>query len=754
MMLGVCMYEKYNKVFQLIIEKPLIKERHPPINRSPPRKTNAHQIPLDSPPPAPRGHRDNLELKEAMKDKDLKDILGDQQAEKKSKVAPAERKTTNEQQVSEIKKDEKLTKEDQRPDNTRPVVNSKGNQKIDQPKSVAPKKSEESKQQKLAPKMNEAVQTNLRKGIAIATPEAPAEFALQYKAGVAPPRPIQKVSEYQKQFQWRQGLKESPLLTAEQVIYKSQAALGPYKTDGVPRVSEYARQFQRKKPFDIHGDANLNVNNSSVMKQMNTNNNSSESTGQKRRSKSVGAVHHQDELDETVVTQSDSRALKEKLKSTYGKLRRSATEYRANFKPPAKYRYEHGVWRGACPPQLIPQLTSDEESPKDKNNSANNNANNSAANKTVNSNADEGTPLSNWYAEVLELRRRAEEYRRRAQGTHFSREHLVQLLGKQAECWDTHSEASYVIDALNLETPSLSEKPRPQPAKRDESPSSDISSAEASSEASPSPGENDADQGKAKNNKSVKKSSSHLSRKIAWLENQKKSLGKQRRKLNEELSRPPDDDSENEIAEGRLPTPLLKKNQFSPVRRHHLDRTTPSVGGAILTCPPSRSSKMIVTSRSGDSYVTASDDLPVKIKAKSYDVNKLVTLPTLGRPSDDTHPLRDDLADSDKLLQTQYIVSPPLPDSDDEDDKENSATPKQVSCKSKAPKQSLLRTVKEGFGETYIRRSNDKGNSRKFDADVLSDSLSSVASSGSLASDILERSKKRQKFWTKTNGHH
>ncbi|XP_033731372.1 uncharacterized protein LOC117320993, partial [Pecten maximus] len=70
---------------------------------------------------------------------------------------------------------------------------------------------------KMISNMNESVQTNMDKGIALSAPEAPAEFALKYKAGIAPPRPKRKVSEYQKSFDWKVGGKSSPLLAAEQV---------------------------------------------------------------------------------------------------------------------------------------------------------------------------------------------------------------------------------------------------------------------------------------------------------------------------------------------------------------------------------------------------------------------------------------------------------------------------------------------------------------------------------------------------------
>jgi hypothetical protein len=44
--------------------------------------------------------------------------------------------------------------------------------------------------------------------------------------------------------------------------------------------------------------------------------------------------------------------------------------------------------------------------------------------------------ITSWYTEVLELRRRAAEYKKRALGTHFSRTHLAQLYAQQAQLWD------------------------------------------------------------------------------------------------------------------------------------------------------------------------------------------------------------------------------------------------------------------------------------------------------------------------------
>lgn len=57
---------------------------------------------------------------------------------------------------------------------------------------------------------------------------------------------------------------------------------------------------------------------------------------------------------------------------------------------------------------------------------------------------------TNWFDEVVELRLKAEEYKRRALGTHFSRSHVGQLFAQQAELWDSVSENS-ALSALDLQ---------------------------------------------------------------------------------------------------------------------------------------------------------------------------------------------------------------------------------------------------------------------------------------------------------------
>ncbi|CAG5118437.1 unnamed protein product, partial [Candidula unifasciata] len=710
--------------------KPLIKERHPPVTRS--SQYLSGTTSALSPPPAPRTQKDTLAVKDAAADKNVSDV-----PETRPDGVRAEEQLPHTTQIKK-KKDNKFS-------------------------------------------MNEYAQTNLRKGVALSGPEAPEDYALRYKAKVARPPLARQVSEYQKQFQWKDMMKTSPLLGAEEIVFRSKTDLGPYKHDGVPRVSEYRRQFHPWKSESFSSDVNLNINNNNNNNNSNNNNSKDNKAERERksakRSRSAEAVPDRDESVDVVKDQqaaeSASSELKSKLKQAFGKSRCMTSEYRANYKSPTNYRYENGVWKGAFPPQLAPDVVA--AANINENNNSNNNNNNNA----------DSSAASNWFAEVIELRRRAEEYRKRAQGTHFSREHLVQLLAKQNECWDLDAEASSTIKALNLEKPALRAgdyknltDSKNLPDSKNVPDSKNLPDSDSLKEQAPnresSPGLSDVEEifqeketpEKSKQTQNLQKGRKYgqnrRSRKMAWLEEQKEKIAQQRRRLEKEKARTEQDEDDDldrvpaENLKARLPTPVLQQS-VSPVRRHHLDLTTPCVGGAMLTCPPTRQSKILVTSRSGHSYVTPSDDYPAKSLQKTYDVDKLRTMPIYGRPSDDTHYLRNDSAvDSDKPLKTQYVASPPLYDSDDDkENQESQQDQKKSKQSSKKLKAGELTAVPEGYGRTYnlskpfLNLDDIRSNFDQKDDDVMSVSLMSVASSCSLASDVLERTKKRQNFWNK-----
>ncbi|XP_013379477.1 serine/arginine repetitive matrix protein 1 [Lingula anatina] len=406
--------------------------------------------------------------------------------------------------------------------------------------------------------MNEFVQTDMEKGVADSGQEVPPDYAMKYRAGVPPPRPKnpKRVSEYQKEFSWKKPVESVPLLQAEQVVYNSSMDLPPYKSDNIPRTTEYNNQFKPWTDFYKPVEPKKSENGpEGGRKKHKMKRSKSEAELRLSPDKRPPAGIHQ------VTSPDDKRLVKESLNPQriffpHGKYRNYRSEYHSNFRPPWKYTYEDGAWRGANPPHIMPV-------------------------KENESDAEAGqqppppSPGANWFAEVVELRKKAEEYRKRAQGTHFSREHLAQLLAQQAELWDQVSESS-TLSALSLEQPA--KKHRRKENKENEQPR------ESKRAARPPPPQG----------------SEPVRRKLAWEKSEEDerasgigSIASPEGTLtsgsmsdNEGTLGADDDDDE-----GRIPTPRLRVEQVqrqSNVQRHHLDRTTPAVGGALLTSPPPR----------------------------------------------------------------------------------------------------------------------------------------------------------------------
>ncbi|XP_078340147.1 uncharacterized protein LOC111109171 isoform X3 [Crassostrea virginica] len=300
--------------------------------------------------------------------------------------------------------------------------------------------------------MNEFVQTNLDRGVVQSAPEAPADYALRYKTGVSAPRPRRhKFSEYQKSFSWREGAKASPVLAAEQaviaseskskVVYNSNPALVPPQKTFV-KDSEYAAQFKQYNAMKVASDDLKAIPRAE------------KSRSKVKRSKSTGALRVDKRppagSSQLITPDNKRQTIESELQGEpneapssppihQGKLKRPRSEYASNYRSPTKFQYD-GAWHGADPPHLQPTRDSDKEKPVKKSGPA----------------VDDKTPaLSNWFAEVIELRRKAAEYKKRAQGTHFSREHLVQLIAQQNQAWDNLSSTrsgTSTLSALSLES--------------------------------------------------------------------------------------------------------------------------------------------------------------------------------------------------------------------------------------------------------------------------------------------------------------
>ncbi|XP_061187580.1 nuclear protein MDM1-like isoform X2 [Saccostrea echinata] len=643
--------------------------------------------------------------------------------------------------------------------------------------------------------MNEFAQTNLDKGVVYSAPEAPADYSLRYKTGVTAPRQRRhKFSEYQKAFSWKDGSKASPVLAAEQavvasesknkVVYNSNPALIPPKKTFV-KDSEYAAQFKEYSSIPVSSDDLKAV---PRMEKQRSKVRRSKSTGSLRVDKRPPAgsspVISPDNKRQTIESelQGEPKEAPSPPPLNQGKLKRPRSEYATNFRSPTKYQYD-GVWHGALPPHLQPTkaLSEEEKSVKES--------------APVNNN---GPALSNWFAEVIELRQKAAEYKKRAQGTHFSREHLVQLIAQQTQAWDSLSTArsgSSTLSALSLES-GLSARER---AKEMANRNGDDISMMAHEGSDEEAGKPDFIPEKHLDLTATKGSKQRKHRKKAWQKEEAREADpdnlsllsnvgsdisrsdiypqrteKRRGRKKHRSRRKREEEDVSDITpvlepssdKGRIPTPKLRSKSAGSTR-HHLDRTTPVVGGAILSSPPrpEKSSQMKV-SRSWctpqDVYddevstIVSSDRFqPVAGQSQTTPFVAtqvpISTSPTFGLPSKDTHILRDDEVSVDKPLETVFVDSP----AKIKPTIEVVSGGEKPARKGKKPtKFEPQQAIKEGYGQTYNKPMawGIEGGMPipRIDDDVLSLSARSVASSCSLASEVYERAQKRTKeFWGK-----
>ncbi|XP_021572527.1 nuclear protein MDM1 [Carlito syrichta] len=297
------------------------------------------------------------------------------------------------------------------------------------------------------------------------------------------------------------------------------------------------------------------------------------------------------------------------------------SEYRAKFLSPAQYLCKAGVWT-----------------------------------RVKEGAAGQGALNAMWYAEVKELREKAEFYRKRVLGTHFSRDHLNQILSENNRCWDVSSTASSEgtvsssIRALDLAgDPTLhktlqkcpSTKPEEKGRILEEQPQKDGPEKQGVSDA-PAP----------------------VRRRLAWdaapttEDVQKQPVGEEeegRRRAAQvpggepegaAMREKPQEDGLPEGSEasslssgrgGRLPTPTLR--ELGGVQRTHHDLTTPAVGGAVLVSPskvrPPEQRKR-----------ASSQDFPEPSKSactkKGSRALALLTSPAAGVKTVDPLPLRED----------------------------------------------------------------------------------------------------------------
>ncbi|XP_043404089.1 nuclear protein MDM1 isoform X6 [Chelonia mydas] len=215
-----------------------------------------------------------------------------------------------------------------------------------------------------------------------------------------------------------------------------------------------------------------------------------------------------------------------------------------------------------------------------------------------------------WYMEVKELREKAEAYRQRVQGTHFSRYHLNQILSDNNRLWDVSSDSSSeetisnTIRALDLagvpeKQMSASQNILPQPDSIEQSQQNNTEKL-GMSDASTVPVRRRLAWGEQDSTEQVENQPPGL-QEDEEKENKQESAEAQKLKENDKdptvdnkvkgenasLPKPSADRSDSSSVSsgkrGRLSTPKLKT--IGGAQRTHHDLTTPAIGGALLVSP-------------------------------------------------------------------------------------------------------------------------------------------------------------------------
>eukprot|EP00057_Strongylocentrotus_purpuratus_P027250 XP_011681724.1 PREDICTED: nuclear protein MDM1 isoform X1 [Strongylocentrotus purpuratus] len=391
--------------------------------------------------------------------------------------------------------------------------------------------------------------------------EQETDEALQYRAGIkARPGGPRYSSEYQRQFAWKQPSKESPLMAAEQMVHTSNANLAPYVPDKIPRHTEYQRQFKQQNHGGPLVQDQLMQNAQQEIKakyRVKT---------KSKRGKKLTPDKQQPAGVLSVISHDDPRLVKSSQNPQrpffpHATVRKWRSEYKSNFKTPQVFSYENGVWKGADPPHVQPRDDSSDRGGKPEQ---------LTRSKSVGD-------LPNWFSEVLELRERAKEYQKRSRGTHFTRQHLGQLLANQAKLWEESSDQLSTSSSISTQTTGSEKKDEPKEGARPSASAPDLGHEPTRRKLA----------WHANNNKAEEEPNPNQN--IAHLE-RRSSISS----VTTPESMPSMSSRSSEIESieenGRLTTPTLKESeqQSHGSKRHHLDRTTPAKGGALLTSPASR----------------------------------------------------------------------------------------------------------------------------------------------------------------------
>ncbi|XP_048215975.1 nuclear protein MDM1 isoform X3 [Perognathus longimembris pacificus] len=445
---------------------------------------------------------------------------------------------------------------------------------------------------------------------------------LRKKAGltIAPSHNALRNSEYQRQFVWKTSKVTTPVFAANQVFYNKSKFVPQLKDNTVVHETEYKRNFKGLSPVK-----------ESKLNDLKENGNLETESPEKKSNKMDDPVTLESEMASKV----SNKPEKTVTPWRHQRLGKVNSEYRAKFLSPAQYLYKAGTWTRV---------------------------------------------KENMPSQVKELREKAEFYRKRVQGTHFSRDHLNQILSDNNRCWDVSSTTSSEgtvssnIRALDLARDPTShktlqknseernrKKPEEKRAILEEQLQQNATEKLDLSNAPTMPvGGRLAWNAESTNEDGQKQ----LSRQP------EEEPGKDKQMCMGELEKldVPEKSEAHKIKEGsdissvsssgkggRLPTPKLR--ELGGIQRTHHDLTTPAVGGAVLVSPskgkppfPEQRKRMFCQ----DGLETSKN---VFTKKGSHAKSRL-TSPTAGIKTVDPLPLREDLESTNpKFTEATLPVS-------------------------------------------------------------------------------------------------
>uniref|UniRef100_A0A670JVZ2 Nuclear protein MDM1 n=1 Tax=Podarcis muralis TaxID=64176 RepID=A0A670JVZ2_PODMU len=515
-------------------------------------------------------------------------------------------------------------------------------------------------------------------------------------------------------------------------IHSSSKSIPPYKSPVIIPETEYERSFKASPPVKERKQrCCLEEKECPVSEPVEI------SYGEKKKEKEtfLKTAEDQSKLSKSE-TKLKQQKQKHRLLGLHRNIKKMNTEYRSNFLSPAQYMYKDGAWlriRGNKPDQ------------------------------------------------VKELREKAEAYRRRVQGTHFSRDHLNQILSDNNRLWDlsSNSSAEEIIsnNVRALDLAGVRERkllPHPELPKQFQL---NNTGKLGMSDAATVPVKQRLVWDKPGNDEQLENQSPALEEEegvkrkpepeeIEELEENDKDANTDAQQVEENMNSPGDMAESSLVSSqegGRLPTPQLRA--LGGAQRTHHDLTTPAAGGAVLVSPPKVKSSPSLHVRQGSSekHALASQISREDLKRTSNRVDDkdtpLSPSPAAGLKTVDPLPLRKDQWCSRESSGARS--SPASAYSGQTTKVPGLKSAKDASLPYWSPScriQGMLRDpeFQHNGGVASPKRSwmqlplQERNYNDEDDDDRLSQLSARSAASSSLASQVLERAQRRKEnFWGK-----